>query len=128
MVNPKDKVPSFELCEKLWDSGITKDIETERMWFRIFDSKQNEWLPADVGYRHNVLKGGKLYRSGYLAFQAPDLSEIHRLLGNGFFSGMQSTHEYFCDHAIYTIKRIWADTELNACAEMLIALREKGVV
>lgn len=113
-MKPEDKIPSLELCRKLWESGITKDIETERVWFRSENSKRYS-LEDCCPYQSN----------GIYIFPAPDLAEMGELLPEYFTTGKTET-EYYCD-VCFKIPAQFANTEANARAKILIRLKEPNV-
>ena len=142
-MRPEDKVPSLELCKRLWTLGITKDIETERVWIKpshnkdhIFDSLN--WI---VKERSFVELFEDLIGPNAEIVPSPDLSELGELLPyrlkvnviaeqqRTYYLYSQKEHDgWNCFYAMNNGQtRLWirdAPTEPNARAEMLIALRE----
>ena len=121
----EEKVPCLDLCKKLWSLGIIKVYDTYIAYVFIEDRNCEPHNVKGEWFLQTSPTQGFEKEFGIRIIPAPDLSEMHKILANGFFSGMRSTHDYFCDHETNAIKRVYADSELNACAKMLIFLKEK---
>lgn len=75
----EEKVPDLEICIKLFDLGITKDIKTERIWIHSRKNKSDKELlkrtgPPIISYRSETGKGVPII------CPAPDLSELGECL------------------------------------------------
>lgn len=146
----KEKVPSLELCKKLWELGVTKDIKTERSWVNgRLELNPGDRYPTPVKLDEyqliddkavSVFKESSYTKSKNISiFPAPDLSETGQLLppdfrsGKNNFDGNDKFCAYLLDDDEYGVSgdsaspeqfMTLADTEPNARAKMLIALEE----
>lgn len=113
-MNSIDKVPSFELCKKLWDLGITRDINIERSWIML--GVDEYWSVVRTCSWLNV-KGVVLGKS---FFPSPDLSELGELLPDEFMLGKKAGSFFAFLQFGFDFEE--SDTEPNARAKLLIAL------
>ena len=143
-MKPEDKVPSFELCEKLWNLGVTKGFETERVWanaeYRKTGFEEMMLFQTSMYSLFSGLPKEDVVRSqissSYQIIPAPDLSEMGELLpdrlpctdgGDPIFLMYNRQRTKKKKHRLHywlNNPEVTADTEPNARAEMLIALRE----
>ncbi len=94
------KVPNLDLCIELFRLGITKNIQTERIWIRL--AKKPVTIPVEFNdwqIRHRYDLRSKMSRSGLQTLQkigssglcdfppipAPNVSEMRELLPNGLY-------------------------------------------
>ena len=89
------KVPSVELCQKLWENGITKKLKTDRGW-QIVNFSNIILIPV---------KSLDIRSIGTHWIPAPDISEIRELLPNGIYG---KTHT------------VWAILDPDRLANILI--------
>ncbi len=134
-MKPEDKVTSRKRCQKLFELEITKGIETERVWAQELDKTWNvyskhDYLAAKKLFKQNNLLGRVYFNWVYIP--APDLSELGELLPNGSDSTIlnKEKNHYLAscpENSKHIVPRrtFLADTEANARANMLIALKQE---
>lgn len=140
-MKPEDKVPSVDLCQELWKLGITKGIETERIWFKheggsyYYPNDINWILTTEEATNITTLRSGTKWRvNNVQIIPAPDLSELGELLPNGSDSTIlnKEKNHYLAscpENSKHIVPRrtFLADTEANVRAEMLIALKQESL-
>jgi hypothetical protein len=128
-MNISEKVPSLQLCKKLWELGITKGGKTGNMWYRVYRREKPCWEVLNKNVFTNS-NDPEFY--DYEEIPAPDLSELLELLPKGAWSVRERPNnkvimtvyaEYFRPKLFGDLS-IESDSLCDAMAKMLIKLNK----
>lgn len=135
-MKPEDKIPSREICKRLFELRITSALITDRAWVKrlIREDGAEFALNCDIKGKHefrlmlsyhSIDDLSRVEKDTY--YPDPDLSEMKSLLPKGYGSGKSpTTNSFWCGAP--NDKFLTSNTEPNAVGFMLIILREKGII